>query len=282
MIRAAFVDLGAHRVGRAPLEDVAEERARPGTASSCRRATRTPSSRSRPAPCTQPLGAVCSRASASSRTCRPRRTGTRRSGAPGPSTARCQSLELRDRERPAELVEPRDLAARESVSARANEYAASARVAGWVGRSSRSSEPLRVVEPQPEQARDRLRAEPRRRAEPARRAPRSGSARCGREPECVHELGVELAHRDEPGRIGGHRRGLPPRGESVRQLAAGERVGGPEACGVGAEDARGGDRGDLWIGPRSRGGKGERRGGNRPASPCSPRRWRRAPRARPP
>ena len=60
----------------------------------------------------------------------------------------------------------------------------------------------------------------------------------GEKPERADELRVELAHRDELRRIGGDGRGLAPGDERVGELAARERIGRPEAGGVGAEDAR--------------------------------------------
>ncbi len=77
--------------------------------------------------------------------------------------------------------------------------------------------------------------------------------RCRQQPEGADELGVELADRDETGGIGRRRGGLAPGGERGGQLAAGQRVGGPERRRIVAEDRERRDGRDLGVGPRGLG-----------------------------
>ncbi len=130
-----------------------------------------------------------------------------------------------------------------------------------------------MVEPEAEQARDGLRAEHRRRNKTRVTRGDADSLRRGQQPERAHDLGIELAHRHETCRIGGYGRRLPPGGERVRQLSAGQRVGRPEARRVVSEDRGRRDNPNLGICPRERDllrgddGRGRQRL-NRPSGTC--------------
>ena len=113
-----------------------------------------------------------------------------------------------------------------------------------------------MVEPEAEQPRNRLGAEPRGGSQLGVACGDPDPACRRQEPERPHELGVELAHRDESRRIGRRCGGLAPRGERVGELAPRQRVGRPEGGRVGAEDPDRRDGPDLGAGP---GGRGRRR-----------------------
>jgi hypothetical protein len=111
-----------------------------------------------------------------------------------------------------------------------------------------------VVEAQAEQPRDGLRAEHVDRLEPrvARREPDRPRRR--EQPRRRHELRVELAHGDDPHRVGRRLVRLAERDDRVVQLAARQRVVRPEGRDVRPHHAGRDDRRDLRGGPARRGG----------------------------
>ena len=154
---------------------------------------------------------------------------------------------------------------------------------GLRGTRARGRPSRRVVEAQAEEARDRLGPEARRRRQVGIACGDPDSSGGGEKPECADELRIELAHRDELRRIGRSRSGLAPRDERVGELAAGQRIGRPEAGNAVAEDPDRRDGSNLRVGPRARrrGRDGGRRRRRRRAGlhclrPRLPQRGRRA------
>ena len=203
----------------------------PGTAWSCRRATRSPSSRSRP-------GTV-DRAARRRRA--PQLLG--RLGGAGPDVRVADEpkrpaehgalpvAELGQREGLAQLVEPGDLAGRERDRARQRVGRLGSR-RGLRGQKLEVVRALRMVEAEAEQPRDRLRAE----ASTSARGRRRGAAilirrAAGRSPSAPTSwASSSLIVTSLVGSAGVGGR-LSPRGERVRELAARQRIGRPEAAG---------------------------------------------------
>ncbi len=123
---------------------------------------------------------------------------------------------------------------------------------------------LRVVDAETEEARDRLRAEHVGRLEPGVARGEPDRPRGREEPRRRDELGVELAHRHEAGRVGRRLVGLPEGDDRSVQLRPRERVVGPEGRDVGAHHARKDDRCDLRSPPSSSPGPAQA-SGHRPA-----------------
>ena len=117
---------------------------------------------------------------------------------------------------------------------------------------------LRMVEPEPEQPGDGLGAEHAGGLEPHIACPETDGARRPDEPERADELGVELAHGDEPPGVGRFRVRLAESEDRLMEIASGQRVVGPEVLRVRPHDAGGDDLVDLGLRPawpeRLRGG----------------------------
>ena len=128
-----------------------------------------------------------------------------------------------------------------------------------------------MVEPEPEESRDRFRAEHVGGLETggARREPDRAGRR--EQPDGGHELRIELTHRDDATGIERCPMGLSERDDRVVQLSARERVVGPERRDVRPHQPRQHDGRDLGRGPALhgrrgrgqvvRGGRGGRSGG---------------------